>query len=46
MYYLPKTLKGAVPDGNATDGGKLLLALLGGAPLLVGNGWVFTWRNP
>ncbi|MDY3551576.1 MFS transporter [Gemmata sp. JC717] len=36
MYYLPKTLKDQFPSGNATDGGKLLLALLGGAPLLVG----------
>lgn len=36
MYYLPKTLKEQFPGGNATDGGKLLLALLGGAPLLVG----------
>lgn len=36
MYYLPKTLKEQFPEGNATDGGKLLLALLGGAPLLVG----------
>jgi MFS family permease len=36
MYYLPGTLKGQFPDWNRTDGGRLLLALLGGAPLLVG----------
>jgi len=38
MYYLPGTLKSQFPDWNQTDGGKLLLALLGGAPLLVGMG--------
>jgi MFS family permease len=36
MYYLPGTLKSQFPQWNQTDGGKLLLALLGGAPLLVG----------
>ena len=36
MYYLPGTLKGQFPEWNQTDGGKLLLALLGGAPLLIG----------
>jgi MFS family permease len=36
MYYLPSTLKGQFPQWNQTDGGKLLLALLGGAPLLIG----------
>lgn len=36
MYYLPGQFKGQFPDWKATDGGKLLLALLGGAPLLVG----------
>lgn len=36
MYYVPGTLKSQFPDWNATDGGKLLLALLGGAPLLIG----------
>lgn len=36
MYYLPGTLKSQFPDWGATDGGKVRLALLGGAPLLVG----------
>jgi MFS family permease len=36
MYYLPGTLKSQFPQWNQSDGGKLLLALLGGAPLLVG----------
>ena len=36
MYYLPGTLKGQFPDWNQSDGGKLMLALLGGAPMLVG----------
>jgi sugar phosphate permease len=36
MYNLPGRLKDAYKDWNATDGGKLLLALLAGAPLLVG----------
>jgi len=38
MYYLPGTLKAQFPEAGATDGGKLMLALLGGAPLLVGMG--------
>jgi len=38
MYYLPSTLKGQFPQWNSDDGGKLLLALLGGAPLLIGMG--------
>jgi ACS family glucarate transporter-like MFS transporter len=36
MYYLPKTLKSQFPDWTSTDPGKLKLALLGGAPLLIG----------
>jgi MFS family permease len=36
MYYLPGTLKGMYPEWNTTDGGKLLLGLLAGTPLLVG----------
>ena len=36
MYYVPGTLKSQFPDWKGTDGGSLLLALLGGAPLLVG----------
>jgi MFS family permease len=36
MYYLPKTLKEQFPQWNTNDGGKLMLALLAGAPLLVG----------
>lgn len=36
MYYLPGTLKSQFPEWNGTNGGKLLLALLGGAPLLIG----------
>lgn len=38
MYYLPGTLKAQFPKWNADNEGKLLLALLGGAPLLVGMG--------
>ncbi|MDB5312289.1 MAG: transporter [Gemmataceae bacterium] len=38
MYYLPGTLKAQFPDWGKTDGGLLLLALLSGAPLLVGMG--------
>lgn len=38
MYYLPGTLKAQFPHWNADNEGKLLLALLGGAPLLVGMG--------
>lgn len=36
MYYLPKTLKGKFPEYNETWDGKILLALMGGSPLLVG----------
>jgi MFS transporter, ACS family, glucarate transporter len=36
MYNLPGRLKDAYQDWNTTDSGKLLLALLAGAPLLVG----------
>lgn len=36
MYYLPGTLKSQFPQWNTTQGGQLMLALLGGAPLLVG----------
>jgi MFS family permease len=36
MYYLPGTFKGQFPSWNQSDGGKMLLALLGGAPMLVG----------
>jgi MFS family permease len=36
MYNLPGRLKDAYKDWNTTDGGKMLLALLAGAPLLVG----------
>ena len=38
MYYLPSTLKSQFPSWNDSDGGKLLLALLAGAPLLIGMG--------
>jgi MFS transporter, ACS family, glucarate transporter len=38
MYYLPKTLKGQFPQWNSTPSGQLMLALLAGAPLLVGMG--------
>jgi MFS family permease len=38
MYNLPLMLKDRYKDWGADDGGKLLLALLGGAPLLVGMG--------
>lgn len=38
MYYLPSTLKGQFPQWNTDTGGKLLLGLLAGAPLLVGMG--------
>ena len=38
MYYLPKTLKGQFAAWGTSDGGKLMLALLGGAPLLIGMG--------
>ncbi len=36
MYYVPGTLKSQFPEWNETNSGKLLLALLAGAPLLVG----------
>jgi MFS transporter, ACS family, glucarate transporter len=36
MYYLPRSLKGQFATGNSDDSGKLMLALLGGAPMLVG----------
>ena len=36
MYYLPQTLKGQFPQFNNSDGGKIFLALLAGAPLLIG----------
>jgi MFS family permease len=36
MYNLPLMLKARFPDANSTDGGKIMLALLGGAPMLVG----------
>jgi MFS transporter, ACS family, glucarate transporter len=36
MYNLPRMLKEQFPDLSATDSGKLLQALIGGSPLLVG----------
>jgi len=36
MYYLPGTFKGQFPIWNQSDSGKIMLALLGGAPMLVG----------
>ncbi len=36
MYYLPGMLKNEFPEWQITDSGKLGLAILGGAPLLVG----------
>lgn len=36
MYNLPTALKAGYSKWNATDGGKILLALLSGMPLLVG----------
>jgi ACS family glucarate transporter-like MFS transporter len=36
MYYLPKTLKEQFASMNATSGGKIVLALMGGSPLLIG----------
>src|SRR5262249_32276139 len=36
MYDLPRMLKEQFPDLSATDSGKLLQALIGGSPLLVG----------
>jgi ACS family glucarate transporter-like MFS transporter len=38
MYYLPSTLKAQYPEWNSSDRGILLLALLAGAPLLIGMG--------
>jgi MFS family permease len=38
MFFLPGTLKDQFPSWNHSDGGKLMLALLGGAPLLLGMG--------
>jgi nitrate/nitrite transporter NarK len=36
MYNLPGVLKAEFKDWGSTDGGKLMLALLSGAPLLIG----------
>lgn len=36
LFYLPGTLKDQFPSWNQSHGGKLLLALLGGSPLLLG----------
>lgn len=36
MYNLPGVLKARFQDWGGSDGGKLMLALLGGAPMLVG----------
>jgi MFS family permease len=36
MYNHPTAIKKAYPGYNATDGGKITLALLSGAPLLIG----------
>lgn len=36
MYYLPDALKGQFPAWNDSAGGKVLLAVLAGSPLLVG----------
>ncbi|MGL6074652.1 MAG: MFS transporter [Fimbriiglobus sp.] len=36
MYNLPSKLKQQFPEWNGTDNGKVLLALLAGAPLLIG----------
>jgi len=36
LYYMPGNLKNQFPGMRGTDGGKLLLALIGGAPLLIG----------
>ena len=36
MYYLPRALTGQFADWNQTDSGKLKLALMAGAPLLIG----------
>jgi len=36
MYNHPAAIKKAYPEYNATEGGKVILALLSGAPLLIG----------
>ena len=36
MYFLPDALKGEFPQWNSTVGGRMLLALLAGCPLLIG----------
>jgi MFS family permease len=36
MYNHPSAMKKAFPDLNASEGGRILLALLSGAPLLIG----------
>ena len=36
MYHLPRMLKGQFPELGETRGGQVQLALIGGAPLLVG----------
>ena len=38
MYFLPGELKSQFPEWNKSVGGKLMLALLSGAPLLIGIG--------
>ncbi|WP_439620303.1 MFS transporter [Gemmata sp.] len=36
MYFLPSEMKGQFPEWNSTPGGKIMLALLAGSPLLIG----------
>jgi len=36
MYFLPSAMKAEFKDWNTTPGGKILLALLAGCPLLIG----------
>jgi MFS transporter, ACS family, glucarate transporter len=36
MYFLPRTMQTEFESWNATTGGKLLLAILAGSPLLIG----------
>jgi MFS family permease len=36
MYNLPRMLKAQYPQWNTSEGGKVMLALLGGAPMMVG----------
>lgn len=36
MYFLPSELKGQFPQWNDSAGGRILLALLAGSPLLIG----------